>query len=201
MKNLLFVFLILLLSPVVHAQDVFSLGPKIGYNSNKLTNNRDSINTSIKNSMQIGAFIRIGTKVYIQPEANYQVVNGTLNQSMGTSILKQDVTIKTIKVPMLLGVKLINGSVVNFRVLAGPAVTFNYNKKLDLTNMGSLWPIQSVDNIKNSTWSVQMGAGLDVLFLTLDVRYEMGVDNMYTGSSNFDLKNNIFNVSLGLKIL
>jgi hypothetical protein len=46
-----------------------------------------------------------------------------------------------------------------------------------------------------------MGAGLDVLFMTLDVRYELGVENMYNGSSSFDLKNNTFNVSLGIKLL
>jgi len=67
--------------------------------------------------------------------------------------------------------------------------------------MNELWPIQSVDDLKNSIWSVQMGAGLDVLFMTLDVRYELGVENMYNGSSSFDLKNNTFNVSLGIKLL
>jgi hypothetical protein len=67
--------------------------------------------------------------------------------------------------------------------------------------MNDYWPIQSVDDIKNSAWSVQMGAGLDVFFVTLDVRYEMGINNIYNGDSDLNMKNNMFNVSLGFKLL
>lgn len=201
MKKILFALLIAFTGLVTEAQSVFSVGPKIGYNSNTLTNNRDSISTNLNNSFQIGAFVRVGKKVYFQPEANYQVVKGTMNKSVGETILSQDIIIKTIKVPALIGVKLINRKVVNLRLMAGPAVTFLYNKKLDPKDMGSLWPIQSVDDLKNSIWSVQMGAGLDVFFMTLDVRYELGLDNMYNGSSDLKMRNNIFNVSLGVKLL
>jgi hypothetical protein len=85
--------------------------------------------------------------------------------------------------------------------MAGPAFTYVLDKKIDPSIVDELWPIQSVDDFKNSSWSVQMGAGLDVLFLTLDIRYEMGVVNMYGGKSEFDIKNNLFNVSLGIKLL
>jgi hypothetical protein len=194
-------FLILTLGIVVNAQDGFSLGPKIGYNSNKLTDNLDSIQSSIKNSFQIGAFIRIGSRIYIQPEANYQVVRSNLNKGAGSSFQSQDITVQSLKIPALIGIKLINKGAFNFRILAGPAYTFIINKKLDPQHMNVLWPIQSVDDIRNSLWSVQMGAGLDVLFMTLDVRYELGIDNIYNGNSNFELKNNMFNVSLGIKLL
>jgi hypothetical protein len=40
-----------------------------------------------------------------------------------------------------------------------------------------------------------------LFFLTLDLRYELGIDNIYSGDSNFSLKNNLFNVSLGVKLL
>jgi len=201
MKKLLFVLLMLAIGIAVNAQGVFSLGPKIGYNSNTLTDNLDSISAGMKNSFQVGAFMRIGSKVYLQPEVNYQLITSNLNKSSGASIQNQDITIHSVKIPALVGIKLINKSVVNLRVMAGPAVTFLFNKKLDPSNMGELWPIQSVDDLKNSIWSVQMGAGLDVLFMTLDVRYEFGVDNMYDGNSDLEMKNNIFNVSLGIKLL
>ncbi len=201
MKKLLLVLLILAFGPLGKAQGILSLGPKIGFNSNTLTENLDSIHAGIKNSFQIGAFVRVGSKVYLQPEVNYQLVSGTLNKSLGSLVLQQDSTIKTIKVPALIGVKLINKGPFNLRVMAGPTFTYLFDKKLDPSKMNELWPIQSVDDLKNSIWSVQMGAGLDVLFMTLDVRYELGVENMYNGSSSFDLKNNTFNVSLGIKLL
>ena len=186
---------------VVKAQDVFSLGPKIGYNSNTLTDNLDSVRSSMNNSFQIGAFIRIGSRVYIQPEANYQVVTSNLNKGTGSSFQSQDITVQSLKIPALIGFKLINKGPFNLRFMAGPAYTFVINKKLDPQNMDELWPIQSVDDIKNSNWSIQMGAGFDVLFMTLDVRYEKAIDNIYNGNSNFEMKNSMFNVSLGIKLL
>jgi hypothetical protein len=98
-------------------------------------------------------------------------------------------------------VKLINKGAFNLRLMAGPAVTFILDKQLNPSQMDELWPIQSVDDLKNSAWSVQIGAGLDVFFVTLDVRYEMEIDNFYTGSSDLQMKNNMFNVSLGIKLL
>jgi len=200
MKKVVLVLMFIIPGILVHAQGVFSLGPKVGYNSYKLTDNVDSIQSSIKNSFQVGAFIRIGKKFYFQPEANYQVSESTLSKNIGTSIRNQDVTVKSLKVPALFGVKLVNLSAFNLRVMAGPAVTFNLDKQLDPATMDDLWPIRSVDDLKNSMWSVQMGAGLDVLFVTLDVRYEIGIDNMYNGSQNLEMKNNMFNVSLGIKL-
>jgi len=200
MKKVLFFALFVTTSLLAEAQGIgFSIGPKIGYNSNTLTDNLDSIRTSIKNSLQIGAFMRIGSRFYFQPEANYQVVSGTLNKSNST--LSQDYTLKSVKIPAILGFKLINKGIVNLRVLAGPAFTFILDKNLDPADMGGLWPLQSQDDLKNSVWSAQMGAGIDVLFMTLDVRYELGIENLYNGSNDLSLKNNMFNVSLGIKFL
>ena len=201
MKKILLVIFVILLAQVGKAQGFFCLGPKVGFNSNTLTDNLDSIHTSINNSFQIGAFMRIGSKLYLQPEANYQVVKGTMNKNSGLSVFSQKYTLKTIKIPVLIGYKLVNEGIFNLRVMAGPAFTYVVDKKLDPSIMNDLWPIKSEDDLKNSTWSVQMGAGLDVLFMTLDVRYEFGVENMYGGDSGFKMKNNIFNVSLGAKLL
>ena len=200
MKNFLLIILLIAFATTVDAQGAFSIGPKVGYNSYKLTDNLDSVKTSIKNSLQVGAFIRIGKKVYFQPEANYQVSKSTLTKSVGAFMQSQDVTLTSIKVPVLLGGKIINAKAFNLSFMVGPAVTFILDKKLNPSTLNELWPIHSVDEIKNSIWSVQMGAGIDVLFLTLDVRYEMGLDNPYNGSSNLQMKNDMFNVSLGIKL-
>jgi len=201
MKKILLSIFIIAFGIAVNAQGIFSLGPKVGYNTYKLSTDLDSIQASIKKSFQIGAFVRIGKKFYIQPEANYQVSESTLSQSIGAVVQSQDVTLKSIKVPALVGFKIINKKAFNFRILAGPAVTFVLDKKLDPEQMNEFWPIQSVDDLKNSVWSVQMGAGLDVFFVTLDLRYELGLENIYNGSSDLNSQKNMFNVSLGFKFL
>jgi hypothetical protein len=201
MKKILLSILVIAFGLGVNAQGIFSLGPKVGYNSYKLSGNADTVQASIKNSFQIGAFMRIGSKVYFQPEANYQVSESTLTQNIGTIVKSQVVTLKSLKVPALIGFKIINKSAFNLRLMAGPAITFILDKQLNPSQMGELWPIQSIDDLKDKAWSVQMGAGLDVLFMTLDVRYEFGVDNIYNGGSAFEMKNNMFNHSLGIKLL
>jgi hypothetical protein len=202
MKKILLLLLIITFGLEGKSQEWFCLGPKIGYNSNTLSGNFNTISSEVKNSLQVGAFIRVGSKVYIQPEANYQVLSGTLNSSnSSSSMLGQDYSIQSLKIPALLGFKLLNKSAVNFRLMAGPAVTYLFNKKIDPVTENELWPLKSASDLKNSVWSVQTGVGLDVLFLTLDVRYEFGVENMYSGNSNFKMRNNMFNVSLGFKLL
>jgi hypothetical protein len=48
-----------------------------------------------------------------------------------------------------------------------------------------------------------MGAGVDILMFTLDVRYQVGLNDVITKVKTFDYnsKNNMFAVSLGWKIL
>lgn len=202
MKKILLALFVVFCGLSAKAQGTgFSLGPKIGYNSNTLTQNSDSIRSSINNSFQIGAFIRLGNRIYFQPEINYQLVKGNLNKSTAFSVISQDIMIKSIKIPAIIGLKLIDKNSLNLRVMAGPAFTFLFDKNLDPSTMNDLWPLQSIDDLKNSIWSVQAGVGLDVLFMTLDVRYEFGIENMYKGSSDFELRQNTFNVSLGMKLL
>ncbi len=105
MKKVLLIICITIFGSVVNAQGIFSLGPKVGYNSYKLSTDLDSIHASIKKSFQIGAFVRVGKKFYFQPEANYQVSESTLSQSIGAVVQSQDVTLKSIKVPALIGLK------------------------------------------------------------------------------------------------
>jgi len=200
MRNFLLIILLIAFATVTNAQGGFTIGPKVGYNSYKLSSNIDSVQANIKNSFQVGAFIRIGKKVYFQPEANYQISKTTLSKSAGALVQRQNVTLTSIKVPVLLGAKIIHAKAFNLRFMVGPTVTFILDKKLNPSTVSELWPIHTVDDIKNSIWSVQIGAGMDILFVTLDVRYEMGIDNLYDGSSDLLMKNNMFNVSVGIKL-
>lgn len=52
-------------------------------------------------------------------------------------------------------------------------------------------------------WGLNVGAGIDVLMFTLDVRYQMGLNEVIEKVNNFDFnsKNNVFCVSLGWKII
>lgn len=187
---------------VITAQDRFiTLGPKVGFNSSQFTTDIDSLRTDKKGAAHFGAFVRIGKKIYIQPEAIYVLKGGFIESGDFRHSLSQEINLHCISVPVLLGAKISGFRSFNIRAMAGP--TFNYvlEKQFKPTEMVSNWPIRSVNDIRNSTWSFQMGGGVDFLIFTIDVRYEFGVENIYSGTDNLDLRNNLFNLSLGIKLL
>jgi len=66
-------------------------------------------------------------------------------------------------------------------------------------------PIESAD-LKKANWFIMAGTGINVLFLSLDVRYQFGLNQMIQDVSvdnvtyAFDTKNSMILVSLGFKI-
>jgi hypothetical protein len=176
----------------------FSLGIKVGYNASQLSSNIDSVTANFKSGFQIGAFARIGKKLYLQPEFYYTTQGGVF--SSNTQNWKQTVKIGSLDVPVLVGYKLINSDLVNLRILAGPAASFVVNKTIS-EGGADPGPVTSGD-LKGVNWSIQAGAGVDVWMFTLDVRYQIGLNQLIKEAKSwkFDSKNNVWVVSLGFKI-
>lgn len=197
-RFLLLILLIPVLNEIQAQIPGFSIGPKVGYNSNRFTTDFDSITSDPDGAFNVGAFMRIGKKVYFQPEVNYMIKGGELQIG---GIGNQQIRLESIVIPMLVGVRPINAGAFNIRFMAGPTFSFVSGKSLKPKEIIGSWPIQTVDDLKESFWSFQVGGGVDVFFLTIDLRYELGVDNIYIGEDDFNLKNNLFNVSVGFKLL
>lgn len=197
-KVFLTLFLVALVSLVQAQIPGFSIGPKVGYNTNRLTTDLDSITADPNGSFQVGAFMRIGKKIYLQPEVNYVIKGGEL---VIGGLGKQRINLSSISIPVLVGVRPVNTGMFNLRLMAGPTFTYVSNKTLKPQEIIQSWPIKSTDDLKDAFWSFQMGGGVDLFFLTIDLRYELGVDNIYSGDSDFSLRNNLFNVSVGFKLL
>lgn len=202
MKKLALIFLLTLSAGVVFGQ--FSIGPKIGFNTSKLTTDLDEISSDLSNNFQFGAFARFGTKFYLQPEVNWLKQGGTFTRSAsGGATAKQDIELKSIEIPVLVGWRVINLGVGNIRVLAGPSASIVTDKTISTSDPNSLLnPIKDSD-IEDMIWGFNIGAGADILMFTVDIRYQMGLNEVITKVENFDFnsKNNMFAVSLGWKIL
>lgn len=198
MKKIIILFFSLILATVVQAQ--FSFGPKVGYSTSKLSTDFDDIKESVKHNFQVGVFVRIGKKLYLQPELYYATGGGTLKAE--DTGLQEEIKLSSIGVPALVGFKLINAEVFNLRLLTGPAANFIINKKLTASDLIQD-PLQD-SNLKNVAWGWDFGVGADIFFLTLDLRYELGLNNLYipaSGNEDQSMKSNIFIVSLGFKLL
>ena len=198
MRKLIIFLLALGLSSNIFAQmPAFSIGPKIGYNTTKLSTDASTFTSELNSNFQFGAFVRLGNKVYIQPEVNY-VTKGGILQSSGISG-KQEITLKTLTIPLLLGIQIIDLKFASIHLVGGPVASYNLNEEISISDPFSTWPLQSKEDIKDASWALQAGAGIDLLIFTLDVRYEIGMSEL-SNISTFSLKNNLLNVSLGLKL-
>ncbi len=197
MNKYLIILVLVLSSTIVFGQ--FTIGPKVGYNASKFSTDLDTISSKFKSGFQIGVFVRIGKKLYFQPEIYYTTQGGVFESNKNN--WEQKVSIGSLDIPALVGFKLINTKIINLRILAGPLASFVVNKSVKDAG-GILGPIENAD-INSVNWAVQVGAGLDVLFFTLDVRYQIGLNNLIKTIENSDInsKNSVWVVSLGFKIL
>ncbi len=199
MKRILLLSGLLFLTTAVFSQ--FTIGPKIGLNLSTLKTTFPEIKEEMKAGYQLGAFARFGKKIYVQPEVMFSTRGGIIKSETGINT-KTTVDLKTMQVPLMIGYKLINLKVVNLRIMTGPAMSLVLNKEITVSS-GNIEETIEDNNIKDAIWSWQLGAGVDVLMFTLDVRYEWGLNNMYDpeGGTSYDMKNNLWNISLGWKIL
>lgn len=62
-------------------------------------------------------------------------------------------------------------------------------------------------SINSINWYIQAGLGIDLWMFTFDVRYQGGLNDVISSVEqgkqtwNFDSRNNVFQLSLGFKIL
>ena len=174
----------------------FNLGPKVGATFSKYSSDIGSYKEEAVRTFHWGAFARLGNKVYLQPELLFMNKSGIIIDP-AASAKEQTIKLRTIDVPLLLGVKLANLQLANVRVFAGPVASLTVNREVEAENWADAI---TDDDLKETNWGVQFGAGADLLMFTLDLRYELGMSD-YSKIDTYSLKNNIFTVSLGWKIL
>jgi len=219
MKKLLLTIFSVILGTALMAQ-LPNVGIRVGLTASQLSTDLSEVFSS-ENTLgyQGGAFVRINLgKFHVQPELIYNhrstklqyeinpVIDGE-NQKIG---VRSDMKIGTFDIPVIAGFKLLDTKLLNVRVFAGPEISFSTSKSLSYTyttdngeDFNGEIPEDSklsVDDFNQTTWYMQAGAGLDVLFLTFDIRYEKGLSDLYNGG-NVNFKNNVWVFTLGFKFL
>ncbi len=195
MKKAFFSILVLFITSAVVAQPTFDIGIKAGINNSKVTLNKSEYNSESIVKMHFGAFSRLGWgKIYVQPEAYFSSKGGEIKSSVLETATQFNYN--CIDVPVLLGVKLLQGGAANLRIMAGPVfsiMTSNRIKGDDLINP---------DYYENNYFGFQYGAGVDFLSFFLDARMEHGSNNLYYHPGlDLDGKNQTFMLTVGFKIL
>jgi hypothetical protein len=198
MKRYFFLIAFLLAAEVMFGQLAFGL--KGGYNASRLSTDLDSLTSSYGSGFHLGAFVRIGKKFFVQPEAYYTLQTSKFS---GLTNLDEKITIGSVDIPVLAGFRFFDAKAVKVRIMAGPLVSFVINRNIkDLSDDPDALQLKQGD-INNVNWAIQAGAGLDVSFLSLDVRYQAGLNNVIkeVQTLTLDSKNNAWVISLGFKLL
>lgn len=208
MKKISLFIVAILMSGIMYGQ--FKIGPQIGYTASKLSYNGTDINNGLKNNMLLGVFMRIGKKIYLQPELNYMTQGSVFkfpSITGGTSVVEQNVSLKSIQVPISLGWRIINAKIFNLRIFGGGTANFVVNKTIDTKN-GDPNDYLMPDDFNNVQWQYQLGVGVDILMFALDVKYYGGVNDLFNGNVSYNQQtqtisgaSNVFEVTLGWKIL
>jgi len=217
MKKLILLSIVSFSFVAVYAQ--LNFGLKGGYNSSLTFDNIASIQTGgynlnnvkseLANGFQVGVFGRLFIdKFYIQPELLYSLQKKEYQMTL-KDIANKDVTVdkfisfSTVEIPFLLGFKVLDLEIANLRVFAGPKLRLNAGSEISFTNLTDANGIDKkklIGEFKDSRIGLEIGAGIDVLMLALDVKINL-IEDIYKASweTRPDEGSN-FIISLGWKL-
>lgn len=173
----------------------FNLGLKAGMNLSSLKADK-TFGEENRLGYQIGAWARVGGMgFYVQPEAYLASKGGKFNIPLVNNVQEEArARFTTLDVPVLLGTK-IGTDKMNIRFMAGPMISF----VLDKSVKGNVNQVTDFGNYKNQTWAAQLGAGVDLGSLSVDLRYEAGLSNV-NNTDQYSQKQRLWHLSVGYKI-
>jgi hypothetical protein len=197
------IILLLLLKLSAHSQGPINIGIKYGTNSSTMSTNIDevlvqNINESNINNYLAGAFIRINAgRIYAQPEAYFNTKGGIISpvgENEYQIPTKTNFNYQTIDVPVVIGYKIIDRSLINLRLHGGPVFSYVTSNSLysEITNLRS-------SDLSKRYIGWQIGLGIDIWFITIDGRIENS-SNVLITESPFSAINQAYLLSVGIKL-
>ena len=218
MKKLLLLFVVFCSTIVANAQFDFAFGPKVGYQTAKLSVDGQTIESDFNSNMTLGVFCRAKfNKFIVQPELLYCKSNNIMEINMSDAnnsrLLLENPTFNVSKnnlmFPVFLGGQLADFDFLKIRANVGPVFYFPVGETVCTSNISD-----EVIRIKESlsegiTMSAAFNLGLDIWRFTFDVGYclcltetiDDDIELPFDIKIGDDVKQNVFIVSLGFKFL
>ena len=221
MKKAFLLLAVLFVAITAKAQFDICIGPKVGYQTTKLSTNREIIKSDFKGNMIFGVFGRVTImKVILQPEllyyksgkmfeVNVMGDNWGLNNPIPNPTLS--ISQSNLAMPIYLGYQFISTPLVKMRANIGPVFYFALGQAQYSVN-GEDVPIQFNDDVtEEMTIGGAFNVGVDLWRFTLDVSYSLGLDDVVDDEIKLplygevelgdDTRQNVFTVTLGFKLL
>lgn len=196
MKKIAIVVFLMALSVAGYSQAQFAIGLKAGPNFSNIDTKADPGETyKSRTGFHGGAFALIKlTKIGIQPEILFSQQGSKIEFNGGDV----EANYNYINIPIILKLYLAAG----LNLQAGPQVGFVSKAEVVETVGGVSQTTDVKEFIKGNDVSLALGAGWDLPFgLTLDARYNLGLSKVNDSSNSEKAKNQVFQVSVGFKII
>lgn len=199
-KTFIILAALIVLSGSAFAQGFdLSIGPKVGYQTAKLSYHKADIKSGFAEHFTLGVFARVEIgNLYVQPEVLWfkssnvfdlsttvtqDTIIGGITIPSGASL---DFTLKAmnIQVPILIGYKfnVIDG-ILAIRPQVGPTLNFVIPQRtLVNPSIGSAEPTEidkETFDTKSIAFGLQGGLGFDVFNFTLDINYNFGISKVF----------------------
>lgn len=220
MKKVLLLFVALFMAMMANAQFDVCIGPKLGYQTTKLSVKKDNIKSDFKGNMTFGLFGRVTIKKFVvQPELLYFKSGKVLQLdvlgeewSLNNMTPNPTLTINqsNLALPVFLGYQFLDLDWLKMRANLGPVFYFALGKAKYVVE-GTDEPLPNVaDATKKSTLGGAFNLGLDVWRFVLDINYSFGLSNVFKDEIRLfgasipvadSAKQNVFTVTLGFKFL
>jgi hypothetical protein len=178
----------------MNAQSV-RVSPQVGVNFSAVDAQIQDIRAESRVGWNAGLDFRFGEKlIYFNPGIQYFSNTARLIKDVGSPDdvnFEEETTIQSLKAPLNLGLRLTgDNGLLGLRLRGGvtPTYVLGVNEKADFAF--------SKEDLNAFTWGANVGAGVDVLFFTLDVNYEIGLNDYFQDAEG---RNNVLSLNLGLK--
>ncbi len=220
MKRIVLIFSLAVLSAAVWAGSPLNLGLNLRLNmpyssyenmedmSFDGSSTMDLVNVVDDSNLGFGfgAFARLNRKkMFLHSEAmlvfskvGFSAVDATTNQ-----IVSYESKTKRLNIPIYAGYNILDNALLKARVFTGPSLEWDLDGDLSVETNGT--EVEGLDNnleLDEFTWLWGVGAGVEVLMFSFDVRYKFdlkGVENVDGFNNSFNQKTNLLEFTLGFK--
>lgn len=172
----------------------FEIGLKGALNYSKLKE-ESFFNSENKAGYQAGLYSRIGVLgFHVQPEIYITGKNTKFTTTEAQEVTTGELKFTSIDIPVLLGKRFGLGPI-GARIQTGPVFSFITNDNGDNKIKEAL----NFSEYKKSSTAWAFGAGVDISSLRVDLRYELGLNDIAKGSSEAQ-KINMWSIGLGYRL-
>ena len=194
MKKLLMT-LILISSVVLSANAQVIIKPAIGLNLTTFSSDLPTHEIDGRLGWQLGGTIAIGDEFYVEPGIFWVKNNWKLTESVTAANLKFDNDISSLRIPVYVGWNVVGDpdDDRNFHIFAGPSAMI-----VTSVNNGDAGIVE--DDFNKFLWGANIGAGLSIGKIFVDVGYEWGLNKIYKTEGFGDTKYRSLWINAGFRL-